>query len=130
MKKIDKAFFASPEGKKLTHEWMDVGHIVEEHGYWNKTGFHFPQKYMDDLSDELNDVVHEYEDLEGTKWDAAWTTGWEAAMKTKQFASVKRRMKTLRKSPEGEALHKEVVDLKKKIKEHVKVSDLPDHWKD
>merc|ERR1719218_309809 len=37
---------------------------------------------------------------------------------------------TFRNSPVGKGLHKEVVDLKNAIKANVKVTDLPDHWKD
>ena len=130
IKKIDQAFLKSPEGKKLVHEWMDVGHVLDENLTHDGKGLHFPNEHMDELSDELNDVVHEYEDLEGSKWDKAWTAGWEAAFKTKQAAQVGRRMKSLRKSEEGQALHKEVVEFKNKVHEHVKVSDVPDHWKD
>ena len=130
IKKIDKAFLASPEGKKLVHEWMDVGHVLEENLYKNKQGVHFPNEKMDELSDELNDVVHEYEDLEGSKWDKAYEAGWKAAFESKHGQQFVRRVKTFRASPEGVALHKEIVDLKNAIKTHVKVTDLPDHWKD
>ena len=130
IKKIDKAFLASPEGKKLVHEWMDVGHVLEENLYKNKTGVHFPNEKMDEFSDELNDVVHEYEKLEGSKWDKAYEAGWKAAMSSKHGQQLKRRVKTFRFSAEGKALHKEIVDLKNAIKQNVKVTDLPDHWKD
>jgi len=130
IKKIDKAFMASPEGKKLIHEWMDVGHVLDQNVYHNENGIHFPNEHMDELSDEVNDVVHEYEKLEGSKWDKAYEAGWKAAFESKHGQQFVRRVKTFRASPEGNALHKEVVDVKNKIKQHVKVTDLPDHWKD
>jgi len=130
IRKIDKAFLASPEGKKLVHEWMDVGDVLEENLYKNKTGVHFPNEKMDEFSDEMNDVVHEYEKLEGTKWDKAYEAGWKAAFESKHGQQLKRRVKTFRFSAEGKALHKEIVDLKNSIKNNVKVTDLPDHWKD
>ena len=130
IKKIDKAFMASPEGKKLIHEWMDVGHVLDENLYHNKNGIHFPNEHMDELSDELSDVAHEYEKLDGSKWDKAYQAGWKAAFESKHGQQFVRRVKAFRHSDEGEALHKEVVDVKNKIKQHVKVTDVPDHWKD
>lgn len=130
IKKIDKAFMASPEGKKLIHEWMDVGHVLDENLYHNDNGVHFPNEHMDELSDELSDVAHEYEKLDGSKWDKAYTAGWKAAFESKHGQQFVRRVKTFRNSAEGNALHKEVVDVKNKIKQHVKVTDVPDHWKD
>jgi len=130
LKKIDEAFLKSPKGQKLVHEWTDVGHVLDENLYFNDEGVHFHNKHMDELSDELNDVAHEYEKLEGTKWDKAYEAGFKAAFKTKQATSVKRRMKSFAHSDEGAMLKKEVKELKQKVMEHVKVSDLPDHWKD
>jgi len=72
IKKIDKAFLASPEGKKLVHEWMDVGHVLDEYATHDGVGYHFPNEHMYELSDELSDVAHEYEKLEGSKWDKAY----------------------------------------------------------
>merc|ERR1712159_825521 len=51
-------------------------------------------------------------------------------MGSKHGQQLKRRVKTFRFSAEGKALHKEIVDLKNSIKNNVKVTDLPDHWKD
>ena len=130
IKKIDKAFLASPEGKKLVHEWMDVGDVLEENLYKNKTGVHFPNEKMDEFSDEINDVVHEYEKLEGSKWDKAYEAGWKAAFESKHGQQLGRRVKTFAHSAEGQALKKEIVELKQMIKKNVKVTDLPDHWKD
>lgn len=130
IKKIDEAFMKSPEGKELIAEWKDVGEVLEENLTHNKTGVHFPNDAMDELSDELSDVAHEYEELDGSKWDKAYTAAWKDAFESKHGQQFVRRVKTFRNSAEGKALHKEVVDLKNAIKTHVKVTDLPDHWKD
>lgn len=130
IKKLDKAFMASPAGKKLVHEWMDVGHVLDENLYYNDEGVHFPNSHMDELSDELTDVVHEYEDLEGSKWDKAYTAGWKAAFATKEASQVGRRLKAFKASAEGKALKKEVVEFKKAVHDEVEVSEVPDHWKD
>ena len=129
IKKIDKAFLASPEGKELVHEWMDVGHVLDEHLYKNKNGIHFPNEHMDELSDELNDVVHEYEQLEGSKWDKAYSAGWKAAFESKAGKQLGRRVKTFSETEEAKMLKKEIMEVKAAVKKHVKVTELPDHWK-
>jgi len=130
IKKIDKAFLASPEGKKLVHEWMDVGHVLDEYATHDGVGYHFPNEHMYELSDELSDVAHEYEKLEGSKWDKAYEAGWKAAFDSKHGKQFVRRVKTFDESAEGQAIHKEVVEFGDSVKKNIKVTELPDHWKD
>jgi len=127
--KLDVAFWKSPEGQRLKKEWMDVGNVLKAHLKRDKTGLHFDNKHMNNLSDELDDVADQYQALDNSKWDKAFDKAWAAAFKTKQFASLKRRLHSFKGSKEGKALHKEVVDLKKAIRTHLKVTDIPKSWK-
>lgn len=116
IKKIDKAFLASPEGQKLVHEWADVGHVLDENMYSNETGYHFPNEHMDEFSDEVNDVAHEYEKLWNGKWHKAYKAGWKAAFESKNGQQLGRRVKTFAQSAEGKALHKEMAEVKAALK--------------
>ena len=130
LKALDKKFYSSPEGQRLIHEWKDVGDVLKTNLKHEKDGVHFANEHMDELSDELNDVAHQYEKLEGSKWDKAYEAGWKAALSTKQARSVGRRFKSFKKSEEGQALGKELKELKMAIHKNVKVTDVPDSWKD
>lgn len=88
--------------------------------------FYMPNNAFTELSDELTDVAYEYKYLEGSAWDKAYEAGFKAAFSTKQAAQVGRRWKTFKASPEGQALKKEMVELKNSLKKNVMVSDLPD----
>ena len=94
-----------------------------------KDGVHFANEHMDELSDELNDVAHQYEKLDGSKWDKAYEAGWKAALSTKEAKSLGRRAETFKNSEEGQMLKKEIQELKGALHKHVKVSDVPDSWK-
>merc|ERR1712167_355721 len=110
LKALDKKFLASPAGKKLMKEWHDFGVALKKHIKKDKNGIYIDNKHMDDIEDELDDVKDQYKKLEGSKWDKAYTAGWKAAIH----------------SNEGKMLKKEVVELKNKIKQHLKITDLKD----
>ena len=84
---------------------------------------------MPHLEDEIDDVIHQYEELEGSKWDKAYEAGWKAATSNKQTASLKRRAERFKHSNEGKMLKKEMGDFKQSLKENVKVTDVPEDWK-
>merc|ERR1712167_19657 len=110
LKALDKKFLASLAGKKLMKEWHDFGVALKKHNKKDKNGIYIDNKHMDDIEDELDDVKDQYKKLEGSKWDKAHTAGWKAAIH----------------SNEGKMLKKEVVELKNKIKQHLKITDLKD----
>merc|ERR1712072_378029 len=88
---LDVAFKKSDEGKRLMAEWSDVFGAFGEVVYHNKKGdIIISNDDMPHLEDEINDVVHQYEELDGSDWDKAYTAGWKAALSSKEFASVKR----------------------------------------
>lgn len=96
IKALDEKFYASPEGKALIEEWKDIGHTLEEmevfemkhNGHYK---LHIDNEHMDALADELQDVSDQYEALEGSKWDKAYTKAWEAATTNDEAAGVGRR---------------------------------------
>lgn len=94
-----------------------------------KDTVHIDNAHLDALADELTDVGAEYDKLAGSEWDKAYHAAWGAALDNKQAHSVGRRMESFKKSAEGQALKKEVVDLKTALKTHVKVSEIPESWK-
>lgn len=57
IKKLDKKFMESPEGKRLIAEWKDVGRVIKKNLKKTKSGLHFPNNKIDELSDELDDVA-------------------------------------------------------------------------
>lgn len=83
IKKLDKAFLASPKGKQLIQEWKDVGKVLEENVYENSTGIHIPNSALDKIGDELDDVAYQYKTLEGTGWEKAYTKAYDAAFTNK-----------------------------------------------
>lgn len=126
---IDEEFKKSEEGKRLIAEWTDVFEAFDEVVYHNDNGMHISNEDMPHLEDEINDVVHQYKELEGSEWDKAYEEGWKAALTSKEFESVKRRGERFKKSEEGQALKKEMHDVKMAFKENVKVTDIPEEWK-
>lgn len=124
--KLDQAFWHSKEGKELIQEWKDVGEVLKKHIKKTKDGYHFDNKHMDDLEDELEDVEDEYKELHAGKggWKKRFDAAWKASFKTKQFGSVVRRAKAFKKSKQGAMLKKEVLELKAAIKQHLKISDV------
>lgn len=131
--KLDKAFWHSPEGKKLIQEWKDVGALLKKHLKKQKDGsLHMSNKHIDDLSDELDDVADEYEALGKGKggWKKRFDAAWKKSFATKEFASVKRRAHAFGTSNEGKMLKKELHELKMAIKKNLKITDLPKGCKD
>ena len=129
IKKLDKKFMKSPEGKRLIAEWEDVFKTLDGAVYHNKSGFHIDNESIAALEDELDDVADQYEELEGSKWDKAYTKAWGAATSNKEAKALERRAKSFKKSEEGAALKKELHEFGKSLHDNVEVSDIPEHWK-
>lgn len=85
IKKLDKEFLASKEGKRLIAEWKDVGRVIKKNLKKDKDGLHFPNKAIDELSDELDDVADQYKQLGKGKggWNKKYDAAWRAALETK-----------------------------------------------
>merc|ERR1712178_2879 len=128
IQKLDKAFMASPEGKRLIAEWKDVGELLKKHVTHDKktNTLHLDNKHMDDLSDELDDVADQFKSLDGSKWEKAYDAAWRKAVHSKQFQSLQRRAHAFKTSNEGKMLKKEVHELKMAVKKNLKVTDLPE----
>lgn len=129
LKRLDKKFIASPEGQRLVEEWKDVGRTLDGAVYHNDKGFHIDNAKLQELEDELDDVADQYEQLEGSKWDKAYTKAWEKAVTNRQAKGLKRRAKSFKKSAEGKALKKELKEFGKSLHDNVEVTDVPEHWK-
>merc|ERR1712167_425644 len=126
LKALDKKFLASPEGKRLMKEWHDFGMALKKHIKKDKNGIYIDNKHMDDIEDELEDVKDQYKKLEGSKWDKAHTAGWKAAIHSNEAKALHKAKMGFKTSNEGKMLKKEVVELKNKIKQHLKITDLKD----
>jgi len=126
LKALDKKFLASPAGKKLMKEWHDFGVALKKHIKKDKNGIYIDNKHMDDIEDELDDVKDQYKKLEGSKWDKAYTAGWKAAIHSNEAKALHKAKMGFKNSNEGKMLKKEVVELKNKIKQHLKITDLKD----
>lgn len=88
LKALDKAFLASPEGKKLVQEWKEFGEALKKSIVKTPNGIHIPNSKMDALGDELDDVADQYDSLEGSKWDHAYEAGWKAATSNEEAKNV------------------------------------------
>jgi hypothetical protein len=94
----------------------DVGRVLENNVYKNKTGVHIPNSALNKIGDEMDDVAYEYKKLEGSKWDKAYEARFNDLTTNKEAGAVKRRVQAFKASPQGKALKKELMDLKKAIK--------------
>lgn len=85
LKKVDDAFWKSPEGQRLIKEWKDVGELLKKHLHRDKkTGaLHLENKHLNALSDELDDVADQYKSLDGSKWEKAYDAAWKKALSNK-----------------------------------------------
>jgi len=127
--RLDKAFYSSPEGKRLIAEWRDVGEVLDDHIYHNKTGIHIDNGAMPEIEDELDDVADQYEQLGKTHWAKKYDAAYKAFFTNEEHASVKRRAESFKNSRPGQALKKEMQEFKKSVHDNVEVSDIPEDWK-
>merc|ERR1711988_570831 len=124
--KLDKAFWASPEGKELFAEIKDFHDSLKSHVKKTPNGIHIDHEGMQVIEDEADDVEHEYKMLHGSKWEKAYDAAWKKATSSPEAKSVGRRFETFKESEEAKMLAKEIGELKAALKTHVKVTDLPE----
>lgn len=129
IEKLDNKFLKCPLGQKMVKEWTDVGKVLEENLQETEQGVHFPNHKMDDLSSELDDVGDTYETFFKSKWAKAYDAKWQNAINNEEAKYVKRAFTHLKQSPQGQAIKKEMRQLKHAIKQEVHVSDIPEEWK-
>lgn len=68
IEKTEKEFMATPQGKEMVQEWQDVFKTLDETIYHNDKGLYIDNDHVDDLSDELDDVEHQYKKLAQSPW--------------------------------------------------------------
>merc|ERR1711988_211936 len=112
---LDKKFLKSNDGKRLMKEWKDVGAVLKKH--------------IKQVSKELDDVSDHYEYLGTTHWDAKYKAAYKKLFTNAAFKKVKLAAKNFKHSPAGKALKKEVMELGKAMKKHIKVTGVPPKWK-
>lgn len=113
----------------MAAEWGDVFNQLDKSIYHNKDGIYIDNDEMDTLSDELDDVGDQYDQLKKTHWWGDFGKAYDAAFTNKQAHAVYRRADAFKKSPQGQALKKEVKEFKGTVKKNVEVTDVPESWK-
>lgn len=108
---LDERFLKSPDGRRLIKEWQDVGRVLEKNIKHTKNGLHFPNKKMQKLSKELDDVSDHYEYLGTTHWSGKYNLAYKNLFTNKEFRGVKKAGHKFKMSPAGRALHKEVKEF-------------------
>ena len=124
--KFDAKFWASPAGKELHLEIMDLHDSLKSHVKPTKDGIHIDKEGMDIIGDEMDDVEHEYKMLHGSKWEKGYAAHMKALAESKSGKQLGRRMDTFGKSAEWKKLEKELKELETALATHVKVTDLPE----
>ena len=99
--KTEKAFMKTKQGQRMVQEWEDVFKTLDETIYHNDKGLYIDNDHIDDLSDELDDVEHQYKKLAKSPWGKKFEEVYTDAFTNKEFKSVDRRAKAFGKSPEG-----------------------------
>jgi len=94
LKKLDKAFWASPEGKELFLEIKDFHDGLKNHVKKTPNGIHIDHEGMQVIEDEADDIEHEYKMLHGSKWEKLYDAAWTKATTSPEAKSVGRRFET------------------------------------
>lgn len=126
---LDKKFLKSDDGKRLMKEWKDVGRVLKKHVKKGPNGVHIANHHIKKVSKELDDVSDHYEYLGTTHWDAKYKAAYKKLFTNAAFKKVKLAAKNFKHSPAGKALKKEVMELGKAMKKHIKVTGVPPKWK-
>lgn len=121
----------SPLGKKMVKEWTDVGKVLQENLHADEAGVvHFPNDKMDEFSAELEDVGDTYDRFFKSRWAQKYEDGWKAAFETEEAHQVKEDFQGFKHSRAGHRFKTQVKQLKHAIHKNVKVTDIPEEWKD
>lgn len=74
--KLDRAFWASPEGKDLKLELEDIVHGLDGHIKKTKKGYHIDHAGLQYIDDDLDDVKHVMDELKDSKWNKLYKDAW------------------------------------------------------
>ena len=129
IKALDHEFMLSPEGIALKHEIHDFAESLKEHVKPSHGMIHIDNEGLKIIEDEADDIDQIMEELSKSKWAKKYDEAWHEALTSRAAEALGRRFESFSKSSEWAALHKELKDIDAKLKEHVKVSDIPEDWK-
>lgn len=130
LKKLDQKFLASKEGQELMQDWKEFGEALKMHIKETPNGIHIDDAGVKAIEEEADDLADAYEDLEDSKWAKKYDRAWKKALETPEAERLGHRMKKFGKSKEWHMLEQELKELDMALQKHVKVSDVPEHWKD
>jgi len=71
-----------------------------------------------------------YKKLEHSHWGKKYDVAWKKALETKEAEKLGHSVDNFGKSKEWHMLEKELKELDASLQKNVKVSDVPEHWKD
>lgn len=130
LKDLDKKFYSSAEGQKLMKEWHDFGKALKKAIKPTPNGVHINNKEIEHAEQEARDIEAQYKHLEHTHWNQDYKQAFGKVMHSKEARNlhgyVEHKWKPSREAKRG---YKEAHELGHAIKENVKVSDIPNHWK-
>ena len=129
IKALDQKFLKSPEGQELMEDWKDFGEALKKHIKETPNGIHIDNEGVKEIEAEADDLADEYEDLEHSHWGKEYDAAWKKALETPEAEKVGHTMDNFGKSAEWHMLEKELKELDQTLQQHVKVSDVPEHWK-
>lgn len=85
---------------------------------------------MEDIEDEADDIEREFKKLEKSHWAQKYDRAFHALGETDEAHEVEASLHHFKHSAEGQALGKEIHELGDALDKHVKVSDVPEEWKE
>jgi hypothetical protein len=110
-------------------DWKEFGEALKKHVKETPNGLHIDNEGIKEIEDEADDLADEYEDLEDSKWGKAYDAAWKTALETPEAENLGHSMDKFGKSAEWKMLEKELKELDQALSKNVKVSDVPEHWK-
>jgi len=110
-------------------DWKEFGEALKKHVKDTPNGLHIDNEGIKEIEDEADDLADEYEDLKDSKWGKAYDAAWKTALETPEAENLGHSMDKFGKSAEWKMLEKELKELDQALSQNVKVSDVPEHWK-
>ena len=111
-------------------EWKEFGEALKKHVKETPNGIHVDNKGVQIIEDEAEDVGDMYKKLEHSHWGKKYDVAWKKALETKEAEKLGHSIDNFGKSKEWHMLEKELKELDASLQKNVKVSDVPEHWKD
>jgi hypothetical protein len=130
LEELDREFMASDDGQDLKEEIDEFFGALEKHVQETPNGIHIDNTHMEDIEDELMDIDEQFQHLEKTQWPGQYDAAFRNLENTKEATDLEHDFENFKHSHEGQALGQELHELDQAINEHVKVSDIPENWKE